>query len=667
MPIEAAKLHFNASGTPVSRQFDDIYYSTEDGMAETEYVFLDGNGLPARWTEPDSDHFVIGETGFGTGLNFLTTWHHHRKLCDNVQQLPRLHFISFELYPLSSQDLSSALSQWPQLTGLTEQLLKQYPEPLQGCHRMSFDNGRVILDLWMGDIIETLPQLFQSRSGYFDAWYLDGFAPVKNAGMWHPQVLNGIAQLSKPGATIATFTCARIVKDALSGAGFVLSKRKGFAKKREMLQGVLGNKPEFKPAQPYHYRHQNHAGKQVAVIGGGIASAAVTHALAQKGYDISLYCKDTALAQGASQNRQGALYPLLHATFSPLSEFYAHAYTFALRQYHQLLSDGLAFEHDFCGVILQTFNETSETRHNALIRNDLWPEHLIQALDAEQCSDVAGLELPHKGLYFADGGWINPSSLINAYLEAARQLTRVEMKLNRPIDKLIQNPDKTWQVDGTTYDNVVVCCGHLTNTFEQTKTLALSPIRGQVSHLDAIEQTKKLKTVLCYSGYITPAKNNQHCIGASFIKGDSSTEIRAIEHQRNLERLQLGLGDPSWFGELKVPSEGKASIRCASVDHLPLIGAVPDFAAYHESYSELYKGLKPQRYPLPPDYDNLYILSALGARGLCSAPLGAQIIAAQMSNAPYPVPNRVLDALNPGRGLIKALKRNKPFNGEKSC
>lgn len=661
MPIKTAQIHFNDTGTPVSTQFDDIYFSTQDGMAETQYVFLQGNDLNERLSKCTSEVFVIGETGFGTGLNFLTTWLSYQEQKQKHNGLPRLHFISFEQYPLSAQDLKTVLSRWPQLNELVQKLLQQYPAPLPGCHRLSFYQGQVTLDLWLGDIQQTLPQLNNCAQGYFDAWYLDGFAPTKNSGMWHPSVIKAIAGLSRQGATIATFTCARMVRDALTDAGFSLSKRKGFGKKREMLTGRLDDKVSFKPKIPFNFRHPNNSAKTVAIVGGGIASACLAHALAKRGYQITLYCKDHSLAQGASQNRQGALYPLLHADNSPLSEFYAHAYTYALRQYHQLLNQGFTFKHDFCGVLLQTFNDKSRERHNALINSQLWPEHIIEPKNNRQCSEIANLSLPFDGLYFPQGGWINPASLINALLKSAAQCSPVNVNLGVSIEQLKQDECNRWQIAGESFDNVIIATGHLSAGFEQTRHLALSPIRGQVSHLDSNEQLAKLSTVLCYSGYITPENDGQHCIGASFIKGDANCDIRPREHQRNLERLQDGIGNPDWLKQLNVPTEGRASIRCVSVDHLPLAGAVPDGDAYRQTYQDLYKGLKSERYGLPPDYENLYILTALGARGLCSAPLAAEIIAAQIANEPYPVSKRVLDALNPGRGLIKQLKRNKPF------
>ena len=712
LAVQAASLHFSSCGTPVSNQFEDFYFSTDNGLQETEYVFLQANALPQRWFNHPQDHFVIGETGFGTGLNFLASWacfeqsHNINKSNSNSNSnsknsnsnddnntVKRLHFISFEKYPLQQADLANALAQWPQLSKYADALLEQYPRLLPGCHRLVFNQGFVTLDLWFGDIKDTLPQLFHGKAGYIDAWYLDGFAPSKNADMWCDEVYQGMKKLSKSGTTLSTFTAAAVVRKGLQAAGFEITKITGFGKKRQMITGKVNDQSPSASASasriaisspissfivpPFYYRHSNHQpdNKTIAIIGGGIASATLCYALAKRGFEITLYCKDAGLAQGASQNKQGALYPLLHADYDSLSEFYSLAFGYALRLYRDLLRQKFDFSHSFCGVLIAAYDDKVKRRQQSLIDNNLWPQSLLRPVTSAQASDIAGLNLLHSGLYFADGGWINPASLIDALLQASRQLTKVNIKLDNEVTALNQTDDNRWQLSTTqgsiqgsiqgtaqttqataTFDNAVICSGHLASRFAQTQALSLAPIRGQVSHLPVTEDTAKLKTVLCSSGYFTPAFEQSHCIGSSFIKGDESTEIRTREHEKNIDRLKQCLGHHDWVDNLPMPTQGRASTRCASIDHLPLVGAVPDHPQYLEVYRDLWKGLRLHHYKLPPDYRHLYILTALGARGLCSAPLCSEILAAQINNEPYPVSTRVLNALNPGRGYVKGLK-----------
>ncbi len=73
--VSHANIHFNRDNTPVSEQFDDVYFSNQDGLQESEYVFQQGNRLWQRWQDFSQPHFVIAETGFGTGLNFFCRHH----------------------------------------------------------------------------------------------------------------------------------------------------------------------------------------------------------------------------------------------------------------------------------------------------------------------------------------------------------------------------------------------------------------------------------------------------------------------------------------------------------------------------------------------------------------------------------------------------------------
>lgn len=221
------------NGLPYSKQFQDVYFSSDNGMLETEYVFLQGNDLPNRWQNHAIKTFIITETGFGTGLNFLCAV----KLWLSVAPVQAtLHFITVEKYPLSLQDITSALQLWPSLTGFSAPLLTQYTA-LIATGTISLYDDRIRLTLLIGDATEQL-SLMNNKS---DAWFLDGFSPAKNPDMWQPLLFNQMAQHSLPGATFATFTSAGIVRRGLAEAGFKVNKRAGFGKKREMIYGRLAN------------------------------------------------------------------------------------------------------------------------------------------------------------------------------------------------------------------------------------------------------------------------------------------------------------------------------------------------------------------------------------------------------------------------------------------
>ncbi|MEQ1488890.1 MAG: tRNA (5-methylaminomethyl-2-thiouridine)(34)-methyltransferase MnmD [Methylotenera sp.] len=226
------------NGQPFACDFQDVYFSTDNGLLETDYVFLLGNDLAKRWLDADLQTFNIAETGFGTGLNFLCA---SKLWLEIAPQNAVLHFISVEKYPLSLQDITSALYLWPQLNSVSEPFLAQYKSLISDVQSISLFENKVQLSLLIGDATECYSQMNEK----IDAWFLDGFAPAKNPDMWQQALYQQMARLSKPTTTFSTFTSAGDVRRGLISAGFKVSKRAGFGKKREMLTGkFLGSNDE---------------------------------------------------------------------------------------------------------------------------------------------------------------------------------------------------------------------------------------------------------------------------------------------------------------------------------------------------------------------------------------------------------------------------------------
>lgn len=209
-------------GVPVSAAFDDPYYSRADGLAETRHTFLDGCDLPGAWR--GRDRFCIAELGFGTGLNFAATWKLWRESGHGV-----LDFVSFERFPLRGEEIDRALSAWPELDEERRALVCVW----DGAGGYAFDS--VLLTVIAGDARETVPRWDECA----DAWFLDGFAPARNPEMWEPTLLRAVAERSRPGTRLATYSAAGAVRRALTDAGFSVEKRPGYGTKREMLTAHL--------------------------------------------------------------------------------------------------------------------------------------------------------------------------------------------------------------------------------------------------------------------------------------------------------------------------------------------------------------------------------------------------------------------------------------------
>lgn len=221
--LPTPELHVDAAGVVRSAQYDDVYFSKHGGVEETRYVFLAQNQLPQRWCE--KPHFVIAETGFGTGLNFLTTW---QAFADTAPKHHHLTYISVEQHPLTHQQMQAVHVP----SSFTSRLLEILPPCTPGFHLLHVDSQMDLLLLY-GDACEQ----FGNLNAHVDVWFLDGFAPAKNTTMWQPLLFQQMVRLSVPDTSFATFTCARSVRDGLQDAGFITEKVKGFGHKRQMLRG----------------------------------------------------------------------------------------------------------------------------------------------------------------------------------------------------------------------------------------------------------------------------------------------------------------------------------------------------------------------------------------------------------------------------------------------
>ncbi|RLM24887.1 bifunctional tRNA (5-methylaminomethyl-2-thiouridine)(34)-methyltransferase MnmD/FAD-dependent 5-carboxymethylaminomethyl-2-thiouridine(34) oxidoreductase MnmC [Brenneria alni] len=666
--IQQASLSWNEQGTPVSQQFNDVYFSNQNGLAETRYVFLTGNQFPDRFITHSRASCVVAETGFGTGLNFLALWQAFDDFRTQSPQatLRRLHFISFEKFPLRQHDLAAAHAQWPELAGYAEALRQQWPLPLPGCHRLILAQGSITLDLWFGDVNTLLPTLDDSLNHQVDAWFLDGFAPSKNPDMWTDNLFHVMARLCRRQGTFATFTAAGFVRRGLQQAGFIVGKVKGFGQKRDMLSGYL---PECLPApspSPWYARPAATATNDIAIIGGGIAGILTALALQRRGAKVTLYCADRQPALGASGNRQGALYPLLNNQHDALSRFFAAAFTFARRQYSEWAAQGLSFEHQWCGVSQLAYDEKIAGKIAQILQGD-WPPELVYGVTAEQLETLNGLTLGAGGITYPDGGWLCPAELTaSALLLARQQGLVVHMKT---AVSAFEHTAAGWLLtlndsQQAGHSTLILANGYQLPDWEQTRHLPCYAVRGQVSHIPTTPALRRLKQVLCYDGYLTPVspQHQGHCIGASYQRGDTATDYRENEQQENRQRLLNCLPQAQWAQQIDMSGrQARQGVRCALRDHLPLVGAVPNY----QQTLACYQHLLPQRcatekLPPAPVFPDLFIIGALGSRGLCSAPLAAEILASQIYAEPLPLDSETLAALNPNRFWIRKLLKGRP-------
>jgi tRNA 5-methylaminomethyl-2-thiouridine biosynthesis bifunctional protein len=668
-----------------SLHFEDIYHSPADGLGETQHVFIAGNQLPERWQAlRRGEGFVIGETGFGSGLNFLVAgslW------LASAPKTPVLHYVSVEKHPLARGDFECALAQWPAFAALATELARDYPPPVAGCHRLVLAGGRIQLTLLLGDAVAMLNQLRASdhptvrhcTAPTIDAWFLDGFAPARNPDMWSPALFAQLAALSHAGTSFATFTAAGTVRRGLADAGFAVDKAAGYGSKRDMLRGKFAalssvSDPERIPMRTGSTRASNarryapapwHLGAAeygtapgtAAVIGAGIAGCTSARALAERGWQVTLYDR-TAIAAGASGNPQGVLYPRLTAEPSAFGAINLAALLFAQNYYRDFWRDRLG---DRCGVLLlpETAAHAEQLRRIAAHH----PAEIARLVEAPQLSAIAGIPLAADcGLLLPELGWVDPVATCRRLAEHARIAVRCA-----EIVALTRDGTQGWQLgdaSGATsgpHDVVVLANATELARFEQTRHLPLKAIHGQISVSPATPASARLRTVICGAGYLGPAADGRHTFGATYDLSAAHLEVSSDGHRENLAKLEatdpclaeiLGAPDPAQLS-------GRAGLRCVTPDYLPLVGPAPIEHLMLETFAPLRRDARAD-IPHPGSYwPGLFIHGGHGSRGLSHAPLCAALLADLIEGRPRPLARELVIALNPARFLIRALKRGK--------
>lgn len=568
--VPIPELLHGAEGHVSSAQFGDVYFSRASGIAETRHVFLEGNGLPARFA--NRLHFTIGELGFGTGLNFKVAWEAFRAANPQGQ----LHYISVEKYPLSHA----------QLAALHPDLAAWYPLRLPGWHRVHLP--QCTLTLGFGDAAE----LLATARFAADAWFLDGFAPAKNPEMWSDALFAELARLSAPDATLATFTAAGGVKRGLMAHGFAMRKVPGFGTKRDMLVGRRTGAP----------LPMTEAGTAL-VIGAGIAGVTAARALAERGVTVTVL-EQGAVASGASGNPAAVLYPQLTKYYTPATAWHLTGYSYMLRQLARWRAEGLAFRWEQPGML----RIPREPGPSPLATLGLDPA-MVHDLTAEEAAAWAGRRVAGAGMLVPGGSWINPGELCAALL----QHPRITVHTHTPVTTLLRR-DGQWHAGAHHADRAVIATAQHAAALLQDRALPLGASAGQVSMVKA---DGPLRGIVSHRGYVIPV-DGMHLIGATYDRADLSGAVTAANHAENLGHARTAL--PGWQGS--APLAGRTSIRATTPDRLPYVGAVGE---------------------------GVYISAGHGSRGMISAPLAAEVIAAQAMGEMVPLDATLQAAINPQR------------------
>lgn len=588
-------LTWTEEGEPRSGRFGDVYFSRDDGLAETRTVFLDGCGLPDAWT--GRDHFTVAELGFGTGLNIaalLDLWRRTRP------EGGRLNIFSIEGFPLTAAEAARALGAWPELTEATEALIANWPAATPGFHRVDLPGFDAVLDLAVGDAAWALEQW----SGSADAWFLDGFSPALNPGMWSPEVMALIAKRSAPGARLATFTVAGAVRRGLAEQGFVVEKRPGHGRKRERLEAHLPS--AFEPSPP----------PRVAVIGAGIAGASVVRALKAQGVRAVVFEGERAGA-GGSGFPAALVTPRLDAGDHGIAALHAQALERAAHLYASI-PDAVTGH----SVLQLPQAPRDAARFEKIARQPIWNADDMGVLDEGAASAVAGEATGQGGLLMKGAFALRPAAVLSNWLSDAEMRSERVTRLERA--------DGRWRLIGEDdavlgeVDMVVLAAGWgsaaLLEGFDQTPRL--SPVRGQADWIDGNVTIHPM----AWGGYAVPTGQGV-LFGATHDRGDTDTAPREDDGVRNLATLEARLPALAKRITAAGPVQKRAAVRATTPDRLPVAGALDD---------------------------GLYVLGGLGSRGFCVAPLLGEHIAALILGRPSALPRDLAARVSPRRSSVLA-------------
>ena len=636
-PAPEPPVVWDAQGTPRSTRFGDIYRNQGldglGGLAQSRHVFLQGCGLlgpQALWR--DQPQWTLLETGFGLGLNFLATWAAWRA---DPHRPRHLHFVSVEAFPVTAEDLIRSVTHWPELQPLAATLAQHWWGLLEGVHRLDLDDGQVHLTLGIGSAEHRLPQL----SLQADSVFLDGFSPDVNPELWSTSVLSQVAAHCRAGTRLSTWSVTRSVRETLISLGFQVERVPGLPPKRHALtacyqppantpQPVMAN--EVKQSTSLQSTPPN--SPRCAIIGAGLAGAAIARALADRGWSVDVYESGPTACAGASGLPAGLCAPHVSQDDSPLSRLTRAGVRATRAQAQRLLNP----EQDFFTTGVLERRLPRKTRKARL--PDDWPQagqSWSRLATAQECAQTfKRTPLPADEpppLWHPSGLWLKPARLVQAQLNHAR----IQLHLNAHVQRIQRaSDDQRWQIhlasgpSGAVHDHVVLCAGPdtrslLTHLLPAERLPVLTPVRGQLSwgRVDnALAQVLPASPVNGDGSFLGPIPDAQGpcwMAGSSFDRSRQTADLDAQDQADNLARLSGLLPDVA--AALKEhATQGQvqawAGVRCTTPDRLPRVG------------------------PLWPEHlPGLHVLTGLGARGLTLSVLCGQLLAARLCQEPQPL------------------------------
>lgn len=585
-------------------------------------------------------------------------------------------------------------------------LTEANPIEILGCQRLIFDDGRFVIDLYLNSPIASLKSMRlptcdgsdDDKSPLFDLWTISQTNSNRVESGMEQEISQALlwqmAKVSQDSAPVYNFNLkqGKEIRQLCQKTGFSLISYS--SQNEEMTPKLTSNLSSLDTqiclqerkalrhaqAQDSLYTPVGQASSETgseadtfAIIGGGVASAHLALSLAQRNKTVRLFCNDSSLAQQASGNKQGAVYPLLTPDNGHLSHYYQQGYLFSRRRLQSLIKDGFKVGYDFCGVLQTGFDQRSSARLEKIITAQPWNKKIAHGVDRHESSNLAGIDIDKAGIFYPLGGWICPHEFTQAAFDKASQLSDVSAHFNTDIKRIEQREGK-WYLHKTTantggeqtfgpFNTLILANGQGLNQFNQSKQLAATGFRGQVSHIPARNELLKLNTVLCSHGYLTPQNDGVHCTGASYIKNPEHLDYSPSEQVENLEKVKQSYLGKAWTEDVDISDHSaRVGVRMVTRDHAPMMGCAPDFdviSLNYQDHQHTKESIKYWRETPAPIHQGLFILGGLGSRGITSGPLAAEALAAQLCGEIIPLDSATLELLNPNRMWMRKLIKGK--------
>lgn len=609
MDFAQAQITLDDRGCPYSPEFGDIYASRDGAFEQSRFVFLKGNRLPDRWQ--GREKFTILENGFGLGTNFLSTLKAWR---EDPNRSEKLFYLAIEGYPADAEALVKFADD--QLREQARELADKWPELTPGVHRLSFEQGRVVLDLYFMPSAQAAKKL----AGTFDALYLDGFSPKKNPRMWEARLLKALCAKANTGATLSTWCVAGAVRQALTESGFYIEKAAGFGHKSQMTIGRF--EPRFRHRRNGTQELSLKRPKSVIVVGAGLAGAAVAQELSERGLKVTVIDSGPIAAAGASALRWG----VFHAQPSGDDNFLFRLSRSGL----ELLLKRRSSFPDLIrsqGLFQMARDESEYGKWESWFKNQspfAFPESFLHLLSVEEAVQRVGIAVRRGGLWHEKAGIAAVSQWVRRRLECCA----AELVLNTKI-KRISKEKGLWTaytdggIPAARAEAVVVCCAGQSGEIAGIE-LPLTQWRGRLSLLCG-NALQGLNGAATGPGYAIKSPDGWSGVGATYESSEKRLSDREA-HIKNLEHLRELFPNSAH----SVAAGFYSGFRCVAPDRMPVIGRVRAMGNIGEN-------------------EHFYLSCAMGSRGTVFCEIGSKIISAQMFGEPVPLEADLIRAVSPER------------------